>query len=161
MFATTLVAGGLAIAAPAPASATGSAAVSASVPEAAAVAPGLRIYTPKAPRYQANCFGRIGTFRPGSRVFIVDWERNGSEDECFGIGTDRKVFHIWSTWTAWRQMDTASAGPGIADDIYKIRTRQDGWHEVIVRIGANDLWITSGATGLGWSAWIRCPTGYC
>jgi hypothetical protein len=53
------------------------------------------------------CFGYTGTFKAGSRIALVDWQQDGSVDECFGIAPDSKGKTIWHAWRnsgGWKEM---------------------------------------------------------
>ncbi|MDQ3785709.1 MAG: hypothetical protein M3422_00510, partial [Actinomycetota bacterium] len=61
---------------------------------------------------RVSCFGYYGTFKTGTYVMVVDWVT--ASDECFGIATDRTIWHVWPNSGGWKPMP----GGGHADFIY-------------------------------------------
>jgi hypothetical protein len=61
---------------------------------------------------RVSCFGYYGTFKTGTYVMVVDWAT--ASDECFGIATDRTIWHVWPNSGGWKPMP----GGGHADLIY-------------------------------------------
>src|SRR5689334_7414312 len=60
------------------------------------------------------CFGYTGTFRAGTSIALVDWQDDGSHDECFGIAPKRTIWHAWRNSGGWQQMPHN----GLADDVW-------------------------------------------
>ena len=85
-------------------------------------------YTDVPPGGRVSCFGYYGTFLAGSRVVVVDWVH--TSDECFGIATDRTIWHAWVGSGGWQRMP----GTFYADDIAGIRDESaDGTKGIRVR----------------------------
>ena len=61
---------------------------------------------------KVSCYGYYGTFKAGTYVVVFDWVT--SSDECFGIATDRTIWHAWPNSGGWHRM----GGNGHADEIY-------------------------------------------
>jgi hypothetical protein len=70
--------------------------------------------TPVPANGRVSCYGYYGTFKTGTDVMVVDWET--SSDECFGISTDRTIWHAWPNSGGWKRMP----GNGHADYIYPL-----------------------------------------
>jgi hypothetical protein len=105
-------------------------------------------YTPVPANGRVSCYGYYGTFLAGSHVMVVDWLH--TSDECFGIATDRTIWHAWVNSGGWHRM----GGNGHADDVVAIRQeRTDGTKGVMVKVASNgSLWqqdyYPSGWTGV-------------
>jgi len=85
-------------------------------------------YTDVPPGGRVSCFGYYGTFLANSRVVVVNWVY--TSDECFGIATDRTIWHAWVGSGGWQRMP----GNFHADDIAGIRDESaDGTKGVRVR----------------------------
>ena len=85
-------------------------------------------YTDVPPDGRVSCYGYYGTFLANSRVMVVDWAH--TSDECFGIATDRTIWHAWVGSGGWKRLP----GTFHADDMAGVRDESaDGTKGVIVR----------------------------
>ncbi|WP_461119406.1 hypothetical protein [Saccharothrix stipae] len=64
---------------------------------------------------RVTCYGYTGTFKVGTNVIVVNWA--STSDECFGIATDRTIWHAWPNSDGWHRMP----GGGYADSIAYLR----------------------------------------
>lgn len=124
----------------------------------AAAAPGspdILAVTPVPASGQVSCYGYFGTFKAGTDVVVIGWD--SSSNECFGIATDRTIWHTWPNSGGWRRM----GGNGHADEIAWPWFTEDpatGWRQAAVYAASNDsIWCqdyypTSDWTGI----WYRC-----
>jgi hypothetical protein len=84
---------------------------------------------------RVSCYGYYGTFKAGTDVMVVDWET--SSDECFGIATDRTIWHVWPKSGGWKPMP----GNGHADYVYpEVVERSDKARAVMVSIPSAPRW---------------------
>ena len=100
-----------------------------------------------------------GNFKKGSHVLTVDWDRNGTIDECFGVAPNRTIWHDWATSGGWQQM----YGGGLADDMLPPQWPGGGKRRVVVYV-ANPWshWYQDFIPGSGWTKkWVKCPTNVC
>ncbi len=101
--------------------------------------------------YQATCFGAWGNFIGPSGVLPVDWNADGLTDECFGIGTNRGIYHEWRTSNGWKEMPNG----GRADDMVGYVSYANGGKTVIVNVLKSGFYCSSvGASG--WQTWVPC-----
>ncbi|WIX97863.1 hypothetical protein QRX60_27675 [Amycolatopsis mongoliensis] len=96
---------------------------------------------------RVSCYGYYGTFKEGSYVMVVDWIH--TSDECFGISTDRTIWHAWPNSGGWKKM----GGNGLADDIaYAVDEGANGSKGVVVWVSSsNKYWVQRYAPPLGWT----------
>lgn len=109
-------------------------------------------YTPVPADGRVSCFGYYGTFLGGSHVMVVDWTT--ASDECFGIATDRTIWHTWPASGGWKRM----GGNGHADEVAGIVDEDPaGTRGVIVHANSNDTdWYQLYALPGGWTGvWSR------
>ena len=109
--------------------------------------------TPVPANGKVSCYGYYGTFKVGTDVIVVDW--NTSSDECFGIATDRTIWHTWPGSGGWRPMP----GNGHADGIYSIaEDSTTGFRGVSVFVTSNSsIWCQNYYRSGGWTgSWYRC-----
>jgi hypothetical protein len=101
---------------------------------------------------RVKCYGYYGTFLVGSDVMVVNWVH--TSDECFGIATDRTIWHTWPNSGGWKKM----GGNGLADDVVGVQNETaNGSKGVMVWVAAsNRYWIQNYAPPLGWTGeWTR------
>ncbi|MGA5302100.1 hypothetical protein ACPCHT_19385 [Nucisporomicrobium flavum] len=100
-----------------------------------------------------------GDFKPGTTVRKVDWDGNGTIDECFGIAPDRTIWHEWATSRGWVQMP----GGGRADDTLPSQWPAPGYRRVVVYVAnPKSHWYQDFVPGSGWTGhWYRCVSGVC
>jgi hypothetical protein len=98
-----------------------------------------------------SCFGHLGTFKDGSRVLIVDWDGNGTGDECFAIAPNRTIWHAWPASGGWREMPNG----GRADDTSLAFVRA-GLRTIQVWVASPASFYCSSLGSAGWQAWVRC-----
>ena len=101
----------------------------------------------------------IGDFKAGSDVLAIDWDRNGTVDECFGIAPDRSIWHEWASSNGWVRMP----GGGLADNMLPPQVSASGIRRVVVYV-ANPWshWYQDFVPGSGWTGhWGRCVSGVC
>ena len=96
-------------------------------------------FTPVPVGGQVSCYGYYGTFKAGSHVMVVDWTT--ASDECFGIATDRTIWHTWPNANGWHRLP----GDGHADDVTGIMAEVTdpmnlnyGWRGVVVHANTNN-----------------------
>ena len=110
-------------------------------------------FTPVPAGGQVSCYGYYGTFKAGSHVMVVDWTT--ASDECFGIATDRTIWHTWPGANGWHRLP----GDGHADDVTGIMaeitdpTNLDyGWRGVVVHADTNNTnWYQMYELPGGWT----------
>jgi hypothetical protein len=102
---------------------------------------------------KVNCYNYIGTFKQGTYVVVVDWQASTS-DECFGIATDRTIWHAWPGSGGWKPMP----GNGHADAIHTIWDNAAGDRQVGVYVAASPTdWCQDYSRSGGWTgSWYRC-----
>lgn len=125
------------------------------LPAAASVAPAAKPaavqstdyhFTAVPANHRASCYGYYGTFRGGTFILVVNWVH--SSDECFGISTDRTIWHAWPGSGGWKKM----AGNGLADDVaYPINEGANGSKGVVVWVDGNRYLVQRYALPLGWT----------
>ena len=98
-----------------------------------------------------DCFGRVGILKANTFVVVVDWERNGTWDECFGIAPDRTIYHAWTNSVGWQQMPNN----GKADNANTAFLYQGRYHTVKVIVNGVGFYCTSLING-AWGPWGRC-----
>lgn len=99
-----------------------------------------------------SCFDYSGTFKDGSPVIAIDWDKNGSSDECFGITPNRTIWHAWPGSGGWREMPNN----GRADKILGGNI-VSGHREISVWVTSTKIvWCSSLSSTLVWSPWFRC-----
>jgi hypothetical protein len=114
--------------------------------------------TPVPANGRVSCWGYYGTFKTGTHVMVVDWQT--SSDECFGIATDRTIWHAWPNSNGWHRMP----GGGHADFIYNLPYEQpDGFRMVPVFASSNgtywcqNYYPATGYPSFGWTGdWYLC-----
>lgn len=110
--------------------------------------------TPVPSTGRVSCFGYFGTFKIGTHVMVVDWAT--SSDECFGIATDRTIWHTWPGSGGWTPMP----GNGHADDIYPliVENLSTGYRSVTVVIpgAAIPFWCQDYTPSTDWTGWYAC-----
>ncbi|MGB3441637.1 MAG: hypothetical protein WBA97_23065 [Actinophytocola sp.] len=110
--------------------------------------------TPVPANGRVSCYGYYGTFKAGTEVMVVDWAT--SSDECFGIATDRTIWHTWPGSGGWTPMP----GNGHADYIYPfIDEDPDGYRVVVVHIPSAPRywWCQNYYPSVGWTGdWYDC-----
>ncbi len=102
---------------------------------------------------RVSCYGYYGTFKPGTYVMVVDWVT--SSDECFGITTDRRIWHTWPGSGGW----TVLPGNGHADLIHtEIVELTNGNRGVSVFAQSNSTyWCQNYYPSIGWTGdWYLC-----
>jgi hypothetical protein len=104
---------------------------------------------------RVSCYGYYGTFKVGSDVIVVDWATT-SNNECFGIATDRTIWHAWQGSGGWKRMP----GNGHADDTWGIAENSGtGERVIIVEIpGApRPYWCQNYTPATNWTGiWYAC-----
>jgi hypothetical protein len=113
-------------------------------------------WTPVPANGKVSCYGYTGTFRAGTHVMVVDWAT--TRDECFGIATDRTIWHTWPGSGGWTPMP----GNGHADYIYPdiaeyLDENNDVHRVVVVEIpgAARPFWCQEFYLGF-WQGWVSC-----
>jgi hypothetical protein len=59
--------------------------------------------------FKYGCFGYTRTFRAATRIALIDWQEDGSYDECFGIAQDGTIWHAWRNSGGWKEMPNGYA----------------------------------------------------
>lgn len=101
----------------------------------------------------------LGDFKPNTTIYKVDWDRDGTVDECFGVAPDRTIWHEWARSNGWVRMP----GGGLADDMLPPQIPAPGYRRVVVYV-ANPAshWYQDFVPGTGWTGrWGRCASGVC
>ncbi|GAB2980821.1 hypothetical protein [Saccharothrix stipae] len=101
------------------------------------------------------CYGYGGTFKVGTYVVVVDWK--SSSDECFGISTDRTIWHAWPNSGGWKKM----GGGGYADTIAPLLFLEDRDTKerlaVVYTASSNKFWCQLYRLPGGWTnSWYEC-----
>jgi hypothetical protein len=101
----------------------------------------------------------VGDFKEGTTINRVDWDGNGTVDECFGIAPNRTIWHEWATSNGWVQMP----GNGRADDMLPPQWPGAGKRRVVVYVAnPRSHWFQDFVPGSGWTGrWNRCVSGVC
>ncbi|MEV7044556.1 hypothetical protein [Amycolatopsis sp. NPDC051061] len=130
-----------------PAAANASPKASSAAQEPAATTSTSYRFTPVPASGRVSCYGYYGTFKQGSYVMVVDWVH--TSDECFGISTDRTIWHAWPNSGGWKKM----GGNGLADDVaYAVDEGSNGSKGVVVWVASsNKYWVQRYAPPLGWT----------
>jgi hypothetical protein len=103
--------------------------------------------------YTYQCFGREGVIKGDSKVLIVDWNKDGRDDECFGIAPNRAIYHAWPSSVGWDPMPNN----GLADDTWFPFFYQNKYHTVSVSVAGKGFYCSS-LIG-SWQPWGPCtPT---
>jgi hypothetical protein len=109
--------------------------------------------TPVPPNGRVSCYGYYGTFKVDTYVIVVDWAT--SRDECFGISTNRTIWHTFPGAGGWSEMP----GHGHADSVIGVPPEDDatGTRGVYVHvISNNSTWLQWYHTSGGWTGdWIQ------
>jgi hypothetical protein len=99
-----------------------------------------------------TCFGNQGAFPSGTHVLIVDWQNDGKNDECFGIGTNGGIWHTWKGHSGWTEMP----GGGRADDTVRVLSNnydtQNPYQRCVVVKKGKTLWWNEDVNSR-WSGW--------
>ena len=101
-----------------------------------------------------TCFKYTGTFRSGSHIKWGDWNSDGRGDECFGIGTDRRIFHAWANSGGWKVMPNS----GLADDVLYALPRSSSERSVAVHTNSSGNYYSVSDSGSAWKGWYRCDS---
>ena len=102
-----------------------------------------------------QCFGHPGDFKHNTDVIKVDWQNDGSWDECFGVGANRKIYHTWPQVTTWLVMPNG----GLADNTYSAFPYQGQYRTVSVQVarsGGGVTYYCSSVKNSAWGAWGIC-----
>ena len=107
---------------------------------------------------RVSCWGYYGTFKTGTYVLVVDWQT--SSDECFGIATDRTIWHVWPNSGGWKPMPGGGHADLTSDLVYE---QSDGLRVVPVFATTNgtywcqNYYPATGYDGFGWTGdWYLC-----
>lgn len=109
--------------------------------------------TPVPASGRVSCYGYYGTFKAGTEVMVVNWDTVA--DECFGIATDRTIWHVWPNSGGWRPMP----GGGHADYIVNYAYEEpNGYRDIMVWIpgAAIPFWCQDYLHTTGWRGWYNC-----
>jgi hypothetical protein len=117
---------------------------------------------PASASYVAGCFGHNRTFRDGSHVLEVDWDRDYRIDSCFGIAPNRTVWNTWRAATGWAELPNG----GRADEIcYAYRQAVTDFPTLNVGVDRGsyyDVYSSSYNTNTRrWQKWVHDPNGWC
>lgn len=97
-----------------------------------------------------QCFGREGIFKGDSNILIVDWDRDGRDDECFGIAPNRVIYHAWENSVGWDPMPNN----GRADDMWFPFFYENRYRTVSVSVVGKGFYCSS-LIG-SWKPWGPC-----
>ena len=98
----------------------------------------------------ASCYGYKGQFLHRAPLHV---DLNGGWQECFGIGTNRGVYHAWPNSGGWHEMPNG----GRADDTEGAYFDSAGRRVIEVYTeGAGDYCSTLIPSRGGWQPWVRC-----
>jgi hypothetical protein len=98
----------------------------------------------------ASCFGYTGRFLnyPPLHVNLA-----GGWVECFGIGTNRGIYHAWPNSGGWREMPYG----GRADTVTFAYFNDDDQRSVEVYVNGHGYYCTSlDPDHGGWQPWVYC-----
>ena len=117
---------------------------------------------PASASYNRRCLGNVGTFRDGSHVLEVDWDRDSRIDSCFGIAPDRTIWNTWRGATGWAELPN----DGRADEIcYAYRQEVTEFPTLnvgVVRGAKTDVYSSRYNTHTRkWQKWEHDPNGWC
>jgi hypothetical protein len=90
-----------------------------------------------------------GTFRAHTYVMEVDWQADGTIDECFGIAPSRSIWHAWRNSGGWKQMPGGGSGDDTGD-----AWRLYGRRYVSVKVAGSGDWHSYYSNG-AWVGWYR------
>ena len=104
---------------------------------------------------KVTCYGYTGTFRAGTNVVVVNWL--STSDECFGIATDRTIWHAWPDSGGWHKMPGGGYADSIAYSVF-LEEPSTGQREVVVWTRSSDkFWCQDFRRPGGWDAfWFEC-----
>lgn len=115
-----------------------------------------RVYV-SASNFRYPCFGYTGSFKGGTHILKVDWQTDGTDDECFGIAPDRSIWHAWRNSGAWQAMPHG----GRADDTFSAYyDYPDGNRVVEVHVNCSGTWTSTYRNG-AWQPWRQKIVEYC
>ena len=132
------------------------AAMVAASPLPASAAPATYLPRPLDRNNHVTCFGKEGTFLKDSKVIAVQWY-GGATNECFGIGPDRTIWHIWEDSGEWRRMPNG----GRADDTIRAFSSSNPHTRYIqVCVLGSGTWESQNVNNT-WSSWSLKKPGVC
>lgn len=113
--------------------------------------------TPVPANGRVSCFGYYGTFKANTDVVVVDWVT--ASDECWGIATDRTIWHVWPNSGGWKPLP----GNGHADSVNGFYEDADyasdfyKWRRVYVHATTNNTnWAQWYSPISGWTGdWVK------
>jgi len=98
----------------------------------------------------ASCFGYTGQFLHRAPLKV---DLAGGWRECFGIGTNRGIYHAWPNSGGWHEMPHG----GRADDTNFAFFDSAGRRVIEVTVGEfTDYCSTLIPSRGGWQPWVRC-----
>ena len=104
------------------------------------------------PECEIDAWGYVGVIYCDSAM-LVDWYRDGTRWELFGIDRYRQIWHVWPGAGRWHLMP----GNGRADDTYGASIDAAGNRSVSVAVWGISLYCTADPAGpAGWNGWRRC-----
>ena len=101
---------------------------------------------------RVSCYGYYGTFKAGSHVMVVDWAT--ASDECFGIATDRTIWHAWPGANGWHRLP----GDGHADDVTGIMAEITD--PMNLNYGARGVVVHASTNNTNWYQLYELPGGW-
>ncbi|GAB2968584.1 hypothetical protein GCM10027184_17060 [Saccharothrix stipae] len=112
------------------------------------------VMTPVPANGRVSCYGYYGTFRAGTEVMVVHWAT--AKSECFGIATDRTIWHAWSGSGGWTPMP----GNGHADYILRHGAIEDSEQRTVavqIPTAPRPYWCQNYVTSRRvWTGWYSC-----
>jgi hypothetical protein len=95
-----------------------------------------------------DCFGRVGVIKDGT-LLVVDWNADGSFDECFAIAPNRAIYHAWPRSNGWDPMPHNGRADDTDNAFY-----MNGHRTVSVLVNGTGFYCSS-LIG-SWQPWVRC-----
>lgn len=118
-------------------------------------ATGIIAVTPVPANGRVSCYGYYGTFLVGSDVIVVDWYTTNN-NECFGIATDRTIWHAWQGSGGWKPLP----GNGHADDTWGTYENLDTHQrtiKVVIYGAPQPYWCQDYTPSTNWDGdWYAC-----
>jgi hypothetical protein len=104
---------------------------------------------------KVSCFGYTGTFKTGTSVVVVNWL--STDDECFGIATDRTIWHAWRDSGGWHKMPGGGYADSIAYSLFLENPSTEQREVVVWARSSNTFWCQDFRLDGGWDAfWFAC-----
>ncbi|MFJ6673599.1 hypothetical protein ACIQMJ_21025 [Actinosynnema sp. NPDC091369] len=104
---------------------------------------------------KVSCYGYTGTFLAGTNVVVVNWL--STDDECFGIATDRTIWHAWPGSGGWHKMPGGGYADSVAYSLFLENPSTEQREVVFWTRSSDKFWCQDFRLPGGWDAfWFEC-----